>query len=110
MVHTLCRAQFVIHPHDFKLHAGNIGFVELFRYEFKSLQCIAAHGRHETRQGVNPSNLDRLPFLRKGGSLQEQKRGQNDGTNIEVLDHVRVLFLIEVCKIGLGYSRSIGES
>jgi hypothetical protein len=46
------RAQLVVDADDFKLDAGCILFVELFRQKLKALELVRAHRSHQARERV----------------------------------------------------------
>ncbi|MDT4864883.1 hypothetical protein FQZ97_996570 [compost metagenome] len=62
----LLRAQLVVDRDDLELHARRILLVELLRQELRGLELIGAHGGHETRQRVEPGDLDGLALLGEG--------------------------------------------
>jgi hypothetical protein len=63
-VQALGRAELVVHPDHFELHAGRVGGVELLREELPALQLVVADRRHQAGERIDPSHLDDLPVER----------------------------------------------
>ena len=64
----LLRAELVVQRHDLELHARGVFLVELFRQQLKRLELIRSHGSHQTRQGINPGDLDGFTLLSPGST------------------------------------------
>ena len=69
------RAELVVQTDDLKLNARRVFLIELFGHELVRLQTVGAHRRHQARQRINPTDLDRFTLLgpgRRTGTRQNQ--------------------------------------
>jgi hypothetical protein len=73
-------AEFFVNADDLELDAGRVGFAEFFGKKLEALELVAAHGGHQARQGVDPSNFDGFALLRVGAQGAGSQGGCGDQT------------------------------